>query len=466
MIRMPQPKADNMVAVTLPLGWTPRLYQKELFNTMMTGDTRRAAVVWHRRAGKDLTCMNITVPWMFKRVGLYWHVLPNYTQGRKIVWNGMDGTGRPFRDYMPQEMIAKQRDDEMMVKLKNGSIWQVVGGDNPDRLVGSNPIGIVFSEYSLHNPECWDLLRPILNENGGWAIFIYTARGHNHGYRLLKAAQDMPQTWFTEVLTVDDTKRPDGSPVITEEMIEEERKSEMPEELIRQEYYCDFSAPLVGSYFGQQLDKAQTDKRITELVHRPEYKVHTCWDIGIRDSTAIWFFQYVGDYVHFIDFHQDSGIGLERYVKALAEKNYNYGYHYGPHDLAHSDFATGKTRFQVAWELGLRFDVVSKLAKDEQIDGGRRLISRSKFDKNKCSAGLEALYHYRKEWDRKNRLWSSKPVHDWSSHPTDAFLTGAVGIPSHNYSIKPPARFTENLNEMIERNVQAQRNQIARKHWI
>lgn len=458
---MTQTKTD------LPLNWKPRVYQMPMYNAMMGGSRRRAACVWHRRAGKDLTCMNLTVPWMFERVGLYWHVLPNYTQGRKIVWNGMDGTGRPFRDYIPSEMISKQRDDEMMVKLKNGSIWQVVGGDNPDRLVGSNPVGIVFSEYSLHNPECWDLLRPILNENGGWAIFIYTARGHNHGYRLLRAAQDMPQTWFTEVLTVDDTRRPDGTPVITPEMIDEERRSEMPEELIRQEYYCDFSAPLVGSYFGQMLDQAHKDDRITDIPYKRELKVHTSWDIGLRDSTAIWFFQFAGDFINYIDFHQDSGIGVEGYVKVLKDKPYVYGHHYGPHDVAHGDWSTGKTKFEVAWELGIRFDVCPKLDKEEQINAGRRLLSRSRFDKIKCDKGLEALHHYRKEWDRRNRLWSSKPVHDWSSHPSDAFLTGAVGIPTHNYSVKQPTRFKENFGEMIESHVRKSRaTSTANRRWI
>jgi len=455
--------------ISLPLRWKPRVYQMPMYNALMSGKVKRAACVWHRRAGKDLTCMNVTAPWMFKRVGLYWHVLPNYTQGRKIVWNGMDGTGRPFRDYIPKDQILKERDDEMMVKLKNGSIWQVVGGDNPDRLVGSNPVGIVFSEYSLHNPECWDLLRPILNENGGWAIFIYTARGHNHGYRLLRAAQDMPKTWFTEILTVEDTIRPDGTPVITEQMIDEERRSEMPEELIRQEYYCDFSAPLVGSYFGGVLDAAVKEGRITNIPHRRENKVHTMWDIGMRDSTAIWFFQYINDWVNFIDFHFDSGVGVEEYAARLKSDHrasYVYGDHYGPHDLNQGEWGAGKTKFQTAWDLGIRFTVVPKLDKEEQINAGRRLLTRSRFDAEKCESGIEALYHYRKEWDRKNRLWSSKPVHDWSSHPSDAFLTGAVGLPTSKYNEKPPTRYKETMSEMIARHVKSTNEYESLKVWI
>ena len=232
-----------MNTVTLPHRWWPRQYQLPLWNAMETG-TKRAVAVWHRRGGKDLTALNITIKQaLTMRVGLYWHLLPTYEMGRKIVWNGMTGDGTRFLDFWPEEMITRKRDDNMLLEASNGSIWQVVGSDDPDRLVGSNPVGVVLSEYSLQNPQAWEYIRPILAENGGWAIFIYTARGRNHGYDVIQHALKS-KFWFGQILTVDDTRKPlldnTGKPVLSEngdiqmvpvvspEIIEEDRRRAWP----------------------------------------------------------------------------------------------------------------------------------------------------------------------------------------------------------------------------------------------
>ena len=169
--------------ITLPNNWQPRPYQENLWRALESG-VKRAVTVWHRRAGKDLTFIHWTACKAFERPGLYWHILPTYAQGRKIVWDGMTRDGRKFLDAFPDEVIVKKRDDEMTLWLEGGSQWQVIGTDNVDRLVGTNPVGCVFSEYPLQNPRAWDFIRPILAENGGWAVFSYTPRGRNHGYRL------------------------------------------------------------------------------------------------------------------------------------------------------------------------------------------------------------------------------------------------------------------------------------------
>ncbi len=237
-----------MNIVQVPVNWTPREYQKSLWGYLENGGTR-AVAVWHRRAGKDATALNWSVVSAFERIGLYWHLLPTYNQGRKIVWDGRTREGKPFLDAWPTDAIESRNETDMRIKLKNNSIWQVVGTDNVDRLVGSNVIGCVFSEYSLQDPRAWDYVRPILAENGGWALFIYTARGRNHGYDLYNMATKN-KNWFAELLTIDDTKRPDGTPVISQEAVEEERAAGMPEEMVQQEFWCSFDAPLVGSYFG------------------------------------------------------------------------------------------------------------------------------------------------------------------------------------------------------------------------
>jgi len=456
-----------MSDIVVPMhNFRPREYQLGLWNARLRDGKKRMVGVWHRRAGKDLCCMNITVIEMLERVGLYWHVLPNYNQGRKVVWNGMDGEGNSFRSYIPQEMIDKERDDEMMVRLKNGSIWQVVGGDIPDRLVGSNPVGLVMSEYALHNPACWDLLRPILNENGGWVIFNYTARGYNHGWDILQASRTS-NDWFSEVLTVDDTKRPDGTPVVRPEDIEDDRRSGMPEELIRQEYWCDFNAPLVGAYFGKELDEADRQGRIGDVPHRRDLPVYTGWDLGMDDATAIWFFQVVNDYVHFINYFACHGEGLEYYIKKIhSDYPYVYKNHIGPHDLKVRELGTGVSRLETAFKLGLKFQVTPKLSIDDGINAARLLISRSKFDAENCKEGLQGLRQYRREFSNRTRTWSAKPVHDWCSHPADSFRYCAIGMPSKVYRGEQPTIWNKEITFQDAMNSVIKRAKKKKKVWI
>ena len=248
--------------VTLPHKWRPREYQFDAWEAMETG-TKRAALVWHRRAGKDLFAINFAATKAFERVGLYWHILPTYNQGRKVVWEGRTRDGRAFLDHFPgsgnigeNQPIVRKRDDQMSLWFRNGSVYQVVGAEEPDRLVGSNPIGIIFSEWSVMPPRVWEYLRPILAENGGWVIFIYTPRGRNHGYRTFKMAQET-KGWFSQKLTVEDTE------AVTQEAIEDERAAGMPEELVQQEFYCFGGDTLIYTERGQ---RRISDIRVGDLV--------------------------------------------------------------------------------------------------------------------------------------------------------------------------------------------------------
>ena len=164
-----------MVNVTLPYDWEPWQHQRDLMGYMQNGG-KRAVCCWHRRGGKDITVLNWTIMATQMRPGIYWHMLPTFKQGRKVVWNGITNDGRKFLDYIPPELIKRKLDQEMMIEFTNGSIWQVVGSDDIDRLVGSNPVGVVYSEFSLTNPAAWDMVRPILNANGGWSIGRATSR--------------------------------------------------------------------------------------------------------------------------------------------------------------------------------------------------------------------------------------------------------------------------------------------------
>jgi hypothetical protein len=318
-------------------------------------------------------------------------------------------------------MVTAVNNTEMRLTLSNGSIFQVVGTDNADRLVGANPVGVVFSEYSIQDPRAWDYIRPILAENEGWALFIYTARGRNHGYDLLNVAK-RNESWFQEVLSVEDTRS------IPMSAIDDERAAGMPEEMIQQEFFCSFDAPLVGSYYGNPMAKLLADGHITKVPYDPVLDVHTSWDLGVGDSTVIIFFQMAHNEIRIIDFYDNQGEGLPHYIKTLREKEYVYGDHFAPHDIKVRDFSTGKSRLEVARELGVRFRVVANLRIEDGIEAVRSVLPRCYIDEDKCSHLIEALRQYRKDYDEKHLTFKDRPLHDWTSHPADAMRYLALGI--------------------------------------
>jgi len=407
--------------ITLPNEWRPRAHQKRLWNYMESGG-KRAVAVWHRRAGKDSTALNWTAFAAHLRIGTYWHMLPTATQGRLVVWEGKDSQGRSVIDQaFPEEIRSGIRNDQMRIELKCGSAWQVVGSDNYDRLVGANPIGVVFSEWSLTDPKAWDYVRPILAENGGWALFIYTPRGKNHGSDTLDIARHSPD-WFHEILTVEDTK------LIGDHVIEDERRSGMSESLIQQEYYCSFEAANEGSYYGKQIEQAELEHRITRVPYQPEATVDTWWDLGIGDEMAIWFVQKIGHEIHAIDYYECNGEGLAHYAKVLQEKRYLYGTHWAPHDITARELGTGKSRLEVSRSLGLNFQVAPRLEVADGIEAVRNVLPRTWFDADKCRHGIKALKSYHREFNDRRQTFLPHPVHDWSSHGADAFRTGVVSI--------------------------------------
>jgi len=275
-----------MPEISIPNNWSPRPHQIDFFRAMDNG-AKRACLVWHRRAGKDSTSLNFTAKEMFKRKGNYWHLFPKQTQARKAIWNGINSDGQSILDQVfPEPVRARTSSQEMMIELKNGSTWQLAGSDNYDSLVGANPVGVVFSEWSLCDPNAWAYIRPMLAENGGWAVFIYTPRGKNHGYTLYNMAKKADE-WFCQNLTVNDTKRADGSPVISPEAIETERSEGMEEALIQQEFFGSFEAQIPGAYFADQLQQAKDQNRVGRIPIEPSLQVHTAWDLGISDSMSI-----------------------------------------------------------------------------------------------------------------------------------------------------------------------------------
>lgn len=417
-----------MLNITLPNNWTPRSYQLPFFQAMDSG-IKRACLVEHRRAGKDSQVLNYTAKAMFGRVGNYWHLFPKQVQARKAIWNGIDRQGRKIIDQVfPEALRKRKQEQEMMIEVASGSTWQMCGSDNYDSLVGANPCGVVFSEWPLCDPAAWDFIRPILAENQGTAVFIYTPRGKNHGYHLYKMAKKN-KNWYSVLYTVDDTKRDDGSPVIGPEIIAEERAEGMLEEKIQQEYYCSFDAQIPGAVYALEMAAAYNDKRIGVLPIEPQLDVHTFWDLGRNKNSgnmAIWFIQALGKEIRAINYYQNHGKGMAHYINYLkefkAKHSIRYGNHYAPHDIGVHELMNNKTRLQTAREMGIIFRVVPRVDKLQNgIEATRRIFARCWFDENRCDLGISALSSYQYEFNEKLQQYSDTPLHDWTSDGADAF---------------------------------------------
>jgi phage terminase large subunit len=415
----------------LPAGvWTPRNHQLDLWHYLLgrlACGGQRADVVAHRRWGKDEVGLHWAALAASQRTGTYWHLLPEASQGRKAIWDAVNPhTGkRRIEEAFAPRLRPSLHTDEMKIELGNGSVWQVAGSDNYNSLVGSSPIGVVFSEWSLAKPEAWSFIRPILAENGGWALFLWTPRGRGHATRAFESRKLRPDEWFTLKSPATDTK------VFTPEQLERER-AELIAELgstgegearFASEYLVDFDAAAPGAYYAKLIGDAERAGRICRVPFDPALRVDTAWDLGIDDYTAIWFFQQAGREVRAIDYFETSGEGLDAVVRqALSGRPYVYGAHHLPHDVMVRELgAAGRSRFETLGGLGVRpISVGAAMHPEERINASRLMIPMTWFDAEKCAGGLERLRGYRKRWSRGTRSYGG-PLHDEASHGADAF---------------------------------------------
>lgn len=414
--------------IHLPHKFTPREYQKDPFRDIFVEGKRSIIDIWHRRAGKDNTEINIMGAATQEKIGLYLYLLPELTQAKKVVWKGRSKDGIAFLDHFPKELIASVNNTDLRVEFKNGSMFQLGGSDRYDSWMGTNPLGIVYSEYSLQNPAARDYFSPILAENGGWEAINGTPRGKNHLYELYELAKNDPD-WGCRRLTVDDTKRHDGSPVITQEAIDRLRRSGMSEEIIQQEFYCSFEAAIDGAYYAKQIKQAEADGRIRDFPIEPGLPAYTFWDLGYDDSTSIWVMQPFRNEFRFIGYYENSGEKLSHYVNWLhdfRDRNgitYGNANHYLPHDVEVHELGTGLSRRQTLFNLGMNCNVVPKSDPMDGIEATRMLFPRFWIHKTNCKQGIRCLKEYHKEYDQKNHCYKPKPKHDWSSHGADAMRT-------------------------------------------
>ena len=425
-----------MSELVLPNGWNPRDYQLPAWRALEAG-IKRALLVWHRRAGKDDVCLHWAATQVVQRVGNYWHMLPEYAQARKSVWEAVNPhTGkRRIDEAFPDAMCETKRTQDMFIRFKNGSTWQLVGSDSFNSLVGSPPIGVTASEWALADPSAWAYLRPILRENGGWAVFITTPRGKNHVHRMYEGAKDDPD-WFCQRLSTTDTGAMNEAEML-KERIEYQREygPEDGDALFAQEYLCDWDAAIVGSYYGKMMRDADAEGRVCSVPYDPNALVHTAWDLGLSDNTVIWMFQIVGFEIHVIDYIENSGQPLAWYAGELNKKPYAFGEDILPHDAEARELQTNRSRTDTLRGLNRKVRVLKasgaeRILVADGINAVRTILPRCYFDSAKCGKGVDALKAYRREYDEQRKTFHDRPVHDWASHAADAFRYLALGIDS------------------------------------
>lgn len=428
--------APSPTKITLPAhDWTPRGYQLPLWSALDT--KKRAIAIWHRRAGKDDVLLHKTACSMFRRPGVYWHMLPQAAQARKAIWSAVNPhTGRKRIDEaFPLELRKTTRENEMAIEFVNGALWQVVGSDNFNSLVGSPPVGVCFSEWALANPQAWSFIRPVLAENGGWAAFITTPRGRNHAAKMYEDAIKDP-AWFAQKLSADQTSVFTDAQLTTErnELVRELGADE-GEAMFRQEYMVDFAASVPGAFWGRELGALEAGGRTGTVPHATG-PVFTAWDIGFGDTCVIWIVQPDGLGWRFLGCIHGNGAGLDYYANALQDWQKRhpgavFGGHLWPHDGGNGNFATGETYKQTAEKLGIAPITVLERTDNlfNDINTARQALASCAFNTRDPAVehGFRALQEYVRDWDDERKVFKRMPLHNWASHFADAFRYFAVG---------------------------------------
>ena len=397
-----------------------RDYQQKIWDTLINKNIKRSFILMHRRAGKDVFCLQYLVQEAIDIPGNYWYILPQQNQVRRAIWEGITRDGVKYLSFIPEQVIEKMSDMEMKVYLKNGSIISFIGGDRYDSLVGAGIRGAVISEYALQRPNLYDLaIEPMLRETRGWVLFNTTPRGNNHAkemYDFLTSEMKAGKSAYTCKLTVDDT-----GGIVTPEDIEEERRRGKPEELIQQEYYCSFAGALQGAYYADMLNNCP----LGDYPYDERYPVHTMWDLGVSDTMAIWFVQFVEGTIRVIDYYENHTYGLGHYADIVLEKKYRYAGHHLPHDGTHRQLTIDEKAQSIQnqlMRLGLEnIDIIPRTTDVYgDIQAVRGILPLCRFD-NKTKLGYGCLRDYRREYDEKNRCFKETPLHDYTSHGADAF---------------------------------------------
>lgn len=430
--------------IAIPHNFKARSYQipflREVERAMEGRSEKRFFYqIWHRRSGKDKSNIADCVPRrLLQDPTLVKYVYPTLVMARDNMWDAMGKDGFKFTSHIPDAIrIGVPNETRMTIKTRTvdggESLFQMAGTNRPDTLRGGNSKLYIFSEWADHDPYAFDVIEPILRENDGIAIFNTTPKGDNHARALYEFAKTNPK-WFVSMLTVDDThvfspEEMEAIKVDTVKRFESSgRSAEEALAYINQEYYCSFDSPVLGSYYGAGISKAEKEGRIATVPYEQGLPVHTAWDLGMDDSTTIWFFQVSGGQFRLIDYYETSGEGLAHYAGVLQERKYVYGSHFAPHDIEVRELGSGKSRLEMAKGFGIAFKVAPRLDLEDGINATRGLFGQMWFDRDKCNRGIQALKNYKKDWDEKNLVFRNNPLHNWASHGADALRTMATAF--------------------------------------
>lgn len=414
-----------LAQTTVVIPYKPRPQQLEVHRLMR--EHRFGAIVCHRRMGKTVMAVNqlirsaLTCEKQRPRFGF---LAPTYTQGK--------ATCMDFLSYYSATIPGRTvNQSELRVDFPNGGQVRIYGADNPDSLRGLYFDGVVLDEYGMHQSKTYsEVVSATLVDRGGWALFQGTPNGRNQFYEVAGHAKAEVAAgnseWFYAEHRASETGLLDPAYLSA-------AKAMMTLDEYDQEFECSFEAAVKGSIYAREMEAAREAKRITEVPYDPAMPVDTDWDLGIGDAMAIWFSQSTkSGEVRLIDYYEASGEGFPHYAKLLADKGYAYGKHWAPHDIQVRELSSGRSRLEVARSLGIKFDVCPRLHEsvggevEEGIHAVRMLFPRLWFDQKRCKAGLEALVHYRRDYNQRLNEFKATPVHDFASHACDAIRGLAV----------------------------------------
>jgi phage terminase large subunit len=401
------------------LGYLPRVWQDKIH----MNDARFKVLALHRRAGKSVFAINEIIDRALrceKRNPQYAYIGVTYGAVKRIIWD----LAKNYTKDIPGVTTNEQELTIRIPRPAQGDEIKIMllGAENPGSIRGVFLDGCILDEVAEMQTEIWSaVIRPALSDRLGWAVFCSTPKGYNNFYDLYQHALNN-KDWYAFML------RADESGIIPQSELDA-ALAEMGEDLFEQEYLCSFGAALTGAYYGKQIQKAEDSKRITSVPYDKAIPVEAYFDLGVGDSTAIWFVQIVGKEYHLIDYMENSGEGLDWYVKEMKNKPYIYSELILPHDAAARELGTGKSREETLREYwpGVRTRILERHDLEDGIHAVRMILDHCWFDAEKCARGISALRAYQKKWDEKNKIMSTKPLHDWASHGADAFRYFALG---------------------------------------
>src|SRR4030067_56870 len=370
---------------------------------------RFAVIVAHRRAGKTVATINDKIKRAVQLAephGRYAYVAPFLAQAKEVAWEYLKRFAEPI--------IDDKNEGELWVQLINGARIRIHGADNPDRLRGAYLDGVTLDEYADMRPSVWgEVIRPMLADRGGWATFIGTPKGRNEFCTLWERART-DDKWFALMLRASETG------ILPADELSQ-AAAEMTPEQYAQEFECSFTAAIIGAYFGKEIAELERNGHIAAVAYDPLLPVHTAWDLGIGDSTVIWFFQVAPGELRVIDYYENYGQQFRHYVAGGNAGVYPQGIDWVPHDARVRSLETGRTRLETLISLGRKLRIVSDQKLMDGINAARVVLPLCWFDRIKCADGIEALRQYRAEFDERLKAFKDAPRHDWSSHAADGF---------------------------------------------